>query len=107
MAHWTYEQEVLCLTGKAGLFGAAIPVWTYWLDGILIDTGHFALGKGFQPLLRELQIDRVLIQEKATKLHTRGRPAKRIGATLFPTKRFVEFLSRGEWSRENLVQSLL
>ena len=72
MAHWTYEQEVLCLTGKARLFGAAIPVWGYWLDGILIDTGHFALGKELHPLLRKQHIDRVLIQEKAWELHTRG-----------------------------------
>ncbi|WP_051564509.1 MBL fold metallo-hydrolase [Desulfovermiculus halophilus] len=261
MTHLSFEEDVGCLSSKASVFGTSLPVWTYWLDGLLIDAGPYSLGRDLIPLYRKLHIQQVAlthyhedhsglaacvqnekhapvhmpsrfkhladkparlpvyrrlfwgkrpaftahplsqsistgryrfqvipapghtqdhvvfwepncgwlfsgdvfvrsrpelslyeedmsgliqtlqvmagldfdtlfcshagpqregkrllvqkleyllhIQDKARQLHEQGWPSRQIARTIFPKKRFVEYISRGEWSRENLVKSLL
>ncbi|MFP4586727.1 MAG: MBL fold metallo-hydrolase [Desulfohalobiaceae bacterium] len=50
------KQEVLCLGSKASLLGTSIPVWSFFLDGLLLDTGPFSLRKDFMPFYQEQHI---------------------------------------------------
>lgn len=61
MAKTIKKHDVLCLGSKASLLGTSIPVWTYLVDGLLLDTGPFSLRKDFVPFYQEQSIEQAAL----------------------------------------------
>ena len=61
MVYTLVEQEVLCLGSKATFMGTSIPVWTYILDGLMVDTGPFSLRREFISYFREQRIEQAVL----------------------------------------------
>ena len=61
MAQILREQNVLCIGSKASLPGFSIPVWTYFLDGVLVDTGPYSLRKELGPVFQKQPIEQAIL----------------------------------------------
>ena len=55
---------VTCVGGKASLLGTSIPVWVYLIDGLLVDTGPYALKKPLVEVFSEHSLERVVLTHR-------------------------------------------
>lgn len=53
--------DVVCANGKVSVMGTTMSVYSYYIDGVIIDTGSASLADEFQPFFQSVDFDQVVL----------------------------------------------
>ncbi|PJO44435.1 MBL fold metallo-hydrolase [Lysinibacillus xylanilyticus] len=55
------NRDVQCAHGKVAVQGIGMSVYSFFVDGLLIDTGSYSLSQEFQSFFKEIQIEQLAL----------------------------------------------